>query len=234
MNILRLVQTVVLAAAVVPPFDSPALTRPLRAGQTPARPPAPEVAAALQKKYDAVHDFTADFVHESEGGLLRKKQVERGVVQIKKPGKMRWDYKSPETKVFVSDGRRIYLHVPADNQVIVSPVPSEDQATTAVLFLVGKGNLTRDFRVSYADGGAADTYALRLDPKTPETDYDWLQVVVDRKTLQIKALTAADRDGGRSTFQFSNFKENVGLSDKTFAFKIPRGADVTTNGSSPR
>jgi outer membrane lipoprotein-sorting protein len=47
-------------------------------------------------------------------------------------------------------------------------------------------------------------------------------------------LTAADREGGRSTFQFSNFKENVGLADKTFAFKIPRGADVTTNGSSSR
>src|ERR687890_312762 len=86
------------------------------------RPPAHEVAAALQKKYDAVRDFTADFVHESEGGLLRKKQSERGVVQVKKPGKMRWDYTAPEPKVFVSDGRRIYLHVPADNQVIVSPV----------------------------------------------------------------------------------------------------------------
>lgn len=219
MHILRFIQALVLAAAVVPQA---------------ARPPAQEVAAALQKKYDTIRDFTADFVHESEGGLLRKKQVERGFVQIKKPGKMRWDYKSPETKVFVSDGRRIYLHVPADNQVIVSPVPPEDQATTAVLFLVGKGNLTRDFTVSYADAGGPDTYALRLQPKTPETDYDWLQVVVDRKTLRIESLTAADRDGGRSTFQFTNFKENVGLSDKTFAFKIPRGADVTTNASSPR
>ncbi len=111
-------------------------------------PPAQEVAAALQKKYDSIHDFTADFVHESEGGLLRKKQTERGVVQVKKPGKMRWDYKSPEPKVFVSDGRRIYLHVPADNQVIISQVPEQDQATTAVLFLVGKGNLTRDFTVT--------------------------------------------------------------------------------------
>jgi len=220
MHILRFVQALVLAAAVVP--------------QTPARPPAQEVAAALQKKYDTIRDFTADFVHESQGGLLRKKQVERGFVQVKKPGKMRWDYKSPETKVFVSDGRRLYLHVPADNQVIVSPVPPEDQATTAVLFLVGKGNLTRDFTVSYADASPADTYALRLQPKTPETDYDWLQVVIDRTTLQIKSLTAADRDGGRSSFQFTNFKENVGLSDKTFAFKIPRGADVTTNGSPSR
>jgi outer membrane lipoprotein carrier protein len=219
MNILRLAQTVVLAAAVVP--------------QAPVRP-AQEVAAALQKKYDAIRDFTADFVHESEGGLLRKKQVERGFVQVKKPGKMRWDYKTPETKVFVSDGRRLYLHVPADNQVIVSPVPADDQATTAVLFLVGKGNLTRDFTVAYADVGAADTYALRLQPKIPETDYDSLQIVVDRATLQIRSLTAADRDGGRSSFQFSNFKENVGLADKTFAFKIPKGADVTTNGSSAR
>jgi len=219
MHILRLVQALVLAAGIAQPA---------------APPPAPEVAAALQKKYDSIRDFTADFVQESEGGLLRKKQVERGVVQIKKPGKMRWDYKSPEAKVFVSDGRRIYLHVPADNQVIVSAVPTEDQATTAVLFLVGKGNLTRDFMVSYAEAPTADTYALRLQPKTAQTDYDWLQVVVDRKTLQIRSLTAADREGSRSTFQFTNFKENVGLADKTFAFKIPRGADVTTNGSSSR
>jgi len=221
MSILRLARTIVLGAALVP--------------QTTAAPPAQDVAAAVQKKYDGIHDFTADFVQETEGGLLRKKQTERGVVQVKKPGKMRWDYKAPETKVFVSDGRRIYLYVPADNQVIVSPVPAEDQATTAVLFLVGKGNLTRDFSVSYAEsGGSPDTYALRLQPRTPQTDYDWLQVVVDRQNLQIRSLTAGDREGGRSTFQFSNFKENTGLADKTFAFKIPRGADVTSNGTSSR
>ena len=202
--------------------------------QTTALPPAQEVAAALQKKYDAVQDFTADFVQESEGGLLRKKQTERGVVQVKKPGKMRWDYKSPEQKLFLSDGRHIYLHVPADNQVIISNVPEQDEATTAVLFLVGKGNLTRDFTVSYADGGGPDTYSLRLQPKLPERDYDWLQLIFDRKTLQIRTLSAADSQGGRSTFQFSNFKENTGLSDKTFTFKIPRGADVTNNGGPSR
>ncbi len=204
------------------------------AAAQPAVPPAGEVAAALQKKYDTIRDFTADFVHDSEGGLLRKKRIERGVVQVKKPGKMRWEYKDPEPKVFVSDGRRIYLYVPADNQVIISPVPAEDQATTAVLFLVGKGNLTRDFVVTYADGGGADTYALRLQPRLPDRDYEWLQLVVDRRTLQIRSLTAADSQGGRSTFQLSNFKENVGLSDKTFAFRIPRGADVTDHGLSSR
>jgi outer membrane lipoprotein-sorting protein len=47
-------------------------------------------------------------------------------------------------------------------------------------------------------------------------------------------LSAADVQGGRSTFRFANFKENSGLSDKTFEFKIPRGADVTTNGADSR
>lgn len=203
------------------------------APQAPAGQSAQDVAAALQKRYDGIRDFTADFVQESEGGLLRKKQTERGAVQVKKPGKMRWDYKTPETKVFLSDGRRIYLHVPADNQVIISPVPEDDQATTAVLFLTGKGNLTRDFTVSFADAAAPDTYALKLLPKLPERDYDALRIVVDRRTLQIRSLSA-DAQGGRSTFQFSNFKENVGLSDKTFTFKIPRGADVTNQGAPSR
>src|SRR4029450_788078 len=81
-----------------------------------------DIAAQVQQKYDAVRDFTADFTHEAESGVLRKKLVERGSVMVKKPGKMRWAYKAPEEKLFVSDGARMYMHTPADNQVIVSAV----------------------------------------------------------------------------------------------------------------
>ncbi len=158
------------------------------------RPSAVEVARAIQQKYDKIHDFSADFVHHYEGGVLRKKLTESGTVRVKKPGKMRWDYTSPERKEFVSDGNRIYLYVPADNQVMVSPVPREDQATTAVLFLVGKGDLVRDFNVSFAEGGGPDTYALRLEPRLPERDYDWLELVVDRSSLSDPFA-----DGGRQT-----------------------------------
>ena len=200
----------------------------------PANPSAADVAASLQKKYDAIRDFTADFVHESVGGVLGKKRSERGRVHVKKPGRMRWDYTAPEKKEFVSDGRRMYLYVPADRQVMVSPVPEADQATTAVLFLVGKGNLTRDFTVTFAADGTPDTYALRLQPKLPERDYDWLQISVDRTTLQIRSLSAGDAQGGRSTFVFSNFKENPGLADNLFVFKMPRGVDVVSVGSNNR
>jgi outer membrane lipoprotein carrier protein len=204
----------------------------LAGSSTASQQTAEQVAAALQAKYDRIRDFTADFVQLYESGVLKRKLTERGKVQVKKPGKMRWDYTHPEKKVFVSDGSQIYLHIPADNQVTVSPVPKQDEATTAVLFLVGKGNLTRDFKVGFTSEAPAGTHALRLDPKLPERDYDWLEIVVDQTTLQIRSLKAADRQGGVSTFQFSNFKENVGLSDKTFAFSIPRGADVIRSGNS--
>ena len=205
---------------------------PAQAG-APARPPAAETARALQQKYDRVKDFTADFTHTYEGGVLKKKAVvERGVVKIRKPGRMRWDYTSPDKKTFVSDGRQIYSYIPADKQVIRSDMPSDDRATTAVLFLAGKGNLTRDFTVSYATPDeTADTWALRLDPKQKQQDYDWLVIVVDRKTLEIRSLTAAEQQGGRSSFAFTNYRENTGIDDKAFEFKIPKGVDViTANG----
>ena len=195
---------------------------------------APAVAAALQAKYDRIKDFSADFVQHYESGVLKRKVTERGKLQVKKPGKMRWDYTQPDEKLFVSDGRRIYLWVPADKQVTVTCVPEEDQATTAVLFLVGKGNLTRDFEVTFNGAQQPGSHSLRLQPKLPERDYDWLELVIDEASLQIRSLTAADRQGGQSTFVLSNFKENPGLSDKAFTFSPPRGADVTSSDPSCR
>lgn len=202
-----------------------ALTLPTSA-QTPS---ASQVASTLQDKYNQIRDFSADFTQEYESGVLKRKITERGTLQVKKPGKMRWDYTSPEKKLFVSDGSDLYLWIPADNQVTKSAVPKQDEATTAVLFLVGKGNLARDFNVSFMPKAPAGMYGLRLEPKLPERDYDWLQLVVDQKTMQIRTLTAGDRQGGQSTFIFSKFRENIGISDSAFGFKVPRGADVVTS-----
>jgi len=197
------------------------------------RAPAEDVARAVQAHYDTVRDFTAAFTQTYVGGVLRKRITEQGRLEVKKPGRMRWEYTQPEPKTFVSDGSQMYSYIPADRQVYVSPVPPEDQATTAVLFLSGKGNLLRDFDVSYDDDAdaPAGTIALRLDPKLPERDYDWLGLVVDARSHQIRTLVAADDQGGTSTFQFRDLQENVGLSDKTFEFKIPRGVDVIRGGN---
>src|ERR1700712_3356027 len=106
---------------------------------------APELAAALQRKYDGIKDFSADFTHVYAGGVLKKQITEKGHLLVKKPGKMRWDYSEPEPKQFVSDGVKMYSYIPQDKQVIVATVPADDEATTPTLVLAGKGNVTRDF-----------------------------------------------------------------------------------------
>jgi outer membrane lipoprotein carrier protein len=199
----------------------------LASGQ--ATPTAQDVATSIQRKYDTIKDFSADFVHTHEGGVLKRKRVERGTLLVKKPGKMRWTYQAPDEKVFVSDGVRLIQYFPDENRAVVSEVPDDDQA--AVLFLAGRGNLTRDFNVSFGQGGdAAPTWTLRLEPRKPQPEYDWLEIAAARNTLVLQSLTVAEKQGSRSTFVFANFKENPGLADKTFAFSIPRGAEVSNAG----
>ena len=196
---------------------------------------APALAQALQKKYDGVKDFSADFTHTYEGGVLRKQITERGRLLIKKPGKMRWQYTAPEEKLFVSDGVKMYSYIPQDKQVIVATVPPDDQATTPTLFLAGKGSVTRDFVASLVElpvGMPAGTQALKLVPKARQQDYDWLVLVVDPASLDIRGLVTVDAQGGKSSFSFTNLKQNIGSADKDFAFKIPRGVDVVS--ASPR
>jgi len=191
---------------------------------------AAELAAALQRKYDGIKDFSADFTHAYEGGVLKKKITERGRLVVKKPGKMRWDYAAPEQKQFVSDGVKMYSYIPQDKQVVVASVPENDAATPA-LFLAGKGSLTRDFTASLVDAPAgmpAGSRALKLVPKVRQAEYDWLVLVVDPATLGIRGLVTIDAQGGTSSFTFTNLQENTGVADNAFAFKIPRGVDVIT------
>ena len=194
----------------------------------------PQLAQDLQKKYASIHDFAADFVHVYTGGVLKKQLTERGRVLIKKPGKMRWEYKSPEEKLFVSDGTKMYSYLPKDKQVIVTSIPQGDQATTPMLFLTGKGDLTRDFTATEVETPPdlpKRSRTLKLVPNSPQQDYDWLILAVDPRSLALVGLVTVDAQGGKSTFSFTNLQENVGLSDKDFAFKIPRGVDVVTDSS---
>jgi outer membrane lipoprotein carrier protein len=205
----------------------------LCAGHLLARQPSDpqDLAGRIQHHYDSVRDFRADFMHGYEGGVLRKKTVEYGTVAIRKPGRMRWTYTKPEEKTFVSDGVKLYSYIPADKQVYVATVPPADQASTPTLFLAGKGNLVRDFDVGTPTikDPPSGTVALRLTPRRPEREYEWLELVVDERTLELRMLITGDAQGGVSTLTFSKLRENVNVPDKEFVFSIPRGVDVITD-----
>lgn len=191
------------------------------------------LAAKVQQRYNGIRDFQGDFVQTYEGGVLRTKTTERGSMAIKRPGRLRFTYTKPERKEFVSDGVRLYTHLVADKQVIVSPAPSAEDGDVPAMFLAGRSDLSRDYTSTFTSlpGAAAGLVTLKLVPKKDDSEFESLGIGVDPKTLQIQFLTAVDKQGGRSSFTFSNLKENRGLSDKDFEFRIPRGADVVTQGA---
>ena len=200
------------------------------AAQEPQTQTPDALARALQKRYQGIRDFSADFVQTYRGGVLKTQSREEGKVSIKKPGRMRWTYVKPERKEFVSDGVKVYSYIPLDQQVMVSTVPPDNDATTPALFLAGKGDIVRDFTSSAAPTSVSGTVAVKLTPRKTDPEYEYLLVSVDPKTLQIRALSTLDRQGGQSTLVFNNLKENTGISDKEFEFRVPRGVDVITNG----
>ena len=208
-----------------------ALLLPWRAVGQQSRPAPAALARSLQERYDRIKDFTADFVQTYRGGVLRTQTQERGRVVIKKPSRMHWTYVSPEKKEFISDGVKVYSYIPQDRQVIVTSVPDDAQATTPALFLAGKGNIVQDFTASYAEGGAPGTVVLKLVPKRGDPEFEYLLVTVDPSSLQMRGLAARDLQGGDSSLTFMNLKENQGISDTEFAFRIPRGVDVVTDGA---
>ncbi len=190
------------------------------------------LAAKIQQRYNGIKDIQADFVQTYEGGVLRTRTTERGTVAIKRPGRMRFLYTKPEKKEFVSDGNRLYAHMVADKQVIVSPAPGPGEGDIPAMFLAGQSDLARDYTPTFTalPGAAPGLVTLKLVPKKPSAEYESLGIGVNPVTLQILFLTAVDTQGGRSSFTFSNLKENRGLADKDFVFRIPKGVDVSNGG----
>lgn len=189
-------------------------------------PAPPELARLIQAHYDNVGSFTAGFIHTFKGGLLPQTTVERGTVKIKKPGRMRWVYDSPTQPEIIADGRMVYSYVKADRVCYVSDMPQGNEVSTAVLFLAGKGNLTRDFRPAASPGSSAIEWRVQLTPIKAQAEFTQLTLGVNPKTLTLLTLETVDADGGVSSFRFTNLKENATLSDRDFLFTPPKGVDV--------
>ncbi len=185
---------------------------------------------ALQAKYNKLSSLDADFtqVYTAPGQRTRR---ESGHVILKKPGRMRWDYTSPESKLFICDGKWVYEYVPAEKFATRSSVKESDDLRAPFAFLLGRGNLRRDFkRIEFANESPvkAGSKILRMAPKRA-TDFQELLIEVEPDSLQLSRLTLIESGGARSDFIFSNVRENVATSAAQFAFKPPAGVEVRNN-----
>jgi outer membrane lipoprotein carrier protein len=195
------------------------------ASQGAARPSAADLAAQIQAHYNTVRDFRAGFRQTYTSGALGEKDTEAGDLMVKKPNRMFWKYTTPEKKNIIADGAQLidYEPSPADPRCTINPLPTGDDISVGILFLAGRGDLTRDFTGTVPAGQATDTWQIDLVPKKPQDDFVSLSVIVARGTLALKGFITIDAEHNTSHFEFMNLKENVGLDDQEFAFKPPRG-----------
>lgn len=200
---------------------------PLLAGTVAGPAETSESARGLVRAIEAHHAATADIVarfsQSYRSGMLGREIVERGVVSIKRPGRMRWEYKDPEPKLFVSDGRTFYFYVPADRQVIVS---SQDPSRSlAARLLSGQGGLLDEFQASLEEPLEEGVLRLRLVPRQAQADVE--SATVDAEPGgRIRSIQLEDLQGGRTRFRFEDVRENTGLAERLFRFEVPRGVEV--------
>jgi outer membrane lipoprotein carrier protein len=189
----------------------------------PAPPsPAEALARRIEARHRGVRDLTARFVQTYRSGALGREVVEKGVLSLKPPSRMRWEYRDPEKKTFVSDGKTSFFYVPADRQVIRRE--TSDARDLPAMLLSGHADIVGTFDVAL-EAGPAGLQRLRLTPRKPEPEIERLYVDVDGGD-RIRAILVLDAQGNRSQFAFDDIRENVGLDDRLFRFEVPRGVEV--------
>src|SRR5262249_32706003 len=180
----------------------------------------------LQNKYSRMQGLEADFVqlyYTKDGRALR----ESGHLQLKRPGKARWDYQQPERKLFVSDGKKIFFYVAGDRYATQSTIKESADPQIPFLFLLGRGNLRRDFSTIEIAGDeprvVSGGVVLRLSPKRAPEEFKELLVEVSPTTFEVRRMVIFERSGGRMDFLLSNIRENYVAPDSVFSFTPPPG-----------
>jgi outer membrane lipoprotein carrier protein len=154
----------------------------------------------------------------------RPTQVERGILYLRKPGKMRWNYEAPAGKVFLSDGKNVVLYTPADNRVEKSKLKESEDLRAPLAFLLGKLNFWKEFREfsSRLENGMVWVTAL---PNSDQAAYSMVEFLIS-PDFRIQKVRIKGQDSSQLDFSFANEQLNATFSPSLFAFAPPPGAEV--------
>lgn len=181
------------------------------------------VVKRLQDLYQTAESITAHFTQEYTYAVYKRTQKSSGRLFLKKPGRMRWDYRKPETKVFVSNGDVLWVYEPNKNQAHRKSL-RESEIPIAISFLMGEGNLLDEFTPHLVSVSAL--IKLKLTPKQPSRHYKQLELQIDPATYMVVQTTIVDPANNRNTVRFSNLKLNQHLPLSGFEFIPPEGVKI--------
>ncbi|MEO6162577.1 MAG: outer membrane lipoprotein carrier protein LolA [Candidatus Binatia bacterium] len=187
------------------------------------------IVDALQRTYDATVDFVADFRQETEVKTLGRSLKASGKLSFKRPGKMLWNYETPKGQFVLADGKHLFFYQPEQNQVIKSPLKNAFRGDIPLSFLLGLGNLKKDFNATLKASDESQN-VLRLEPKGEAGGHNEILVGASKATSDILWVSVRDAASNLTTLRFSAMRKGVGIKDSLFQVQIPNGADVVELG----
>jgi len=211
--------------SVASPFELPLLhvalpMAPARVAQVDAT----ALVAKVQSFYNDTKSYSAAFRQTYTNKAFGQKTTKDGKVYIKKPGKMRWDYKGARgpRSSFIADGATAWM-VEYDNKQYAQQSLKDSVLPVAITFLSGKGDLTKDFVPSIDTSGRYGTkkdLVLELTPKTSSAQYKKLYLVVDPANYRVKESTVIEGNGNINHFSFYAPNTTRAIADSTFAVNV--------------
>ena len=185
------------------------------------------IAANVDNHYNHLRSLEAEFTEVYRGSGMDR--TESGTLWLKKPGKMRWEYRSPKEKLFVSNGKEAWFYVPDDRQARKDSAKKLDDIRSPLAFLLGKTKLEKELRgLSLAPDIQplhAGDEVLRGIPAALGEQISEILVEVTPQN-QIARLIVQGVDGTSTEYRFVDQKEDKAVADSQFDFKAPPGTEI--------
>lgn len=194
------------------------------------------VAAASGETLDAILDrvetryapagFTARFFQTSTIKAMDITDTASGDIAVKRPGKMRWTYETPEPQTIVTDGQRLWIYRPQDNQVMVGTAPDFFSGGKGAGFLSNMRQLREDFDITLADPVDDGRFRLKLVPRLQGLGVSTIYVEVDKTSFDVESILTVNAYGDETRIELSAIAFQKTMADADFVFAIPEGAEI--------
>lgn len=176
-----------------------------------------------EQRYNRAKTLQVQF-NETYSVEGRARQSESGTLTLRKPGRMRWDYSAPQGKLFLSDGKDVYLYTPDTKRVERMKLKESEDMRAPLAFLLGKLDFAKEFRDFQLKAEGAN-YLLAAKARTDQLPYERIEMLVT-PDFQIQRLVVQGQDNSVLTFLFTGEKVNPQVDNNQFKFQMPAGATL--------
>ena len=179
----------------------------------------------IEKRY-AGTGFTATFFQESMLKAMQISDTAEGHLTVKRPGKMRWEYKTPDPQIIMTDGRTMWIYRPADRQVMVGKAPDFFSGGKGAGFLADIRQIRDSFKLELQAAENPDYYRLQLLPVSPTPELARVVLSVKKTDYQVDQVLTYNAYGDETRIVLSAYRFNLTPDDTLFTFEPPEGIDV--------